>query len=234
MDKIKQLLEKLGSKELADQIIESLEAHELALRENLDKEVKTRLEKAKQVCVEEVNDYKKELAKKAQIFFESRADKIENQIAKQAAIRESAAESKLKDVKSLLEGIDVMANGEAQVDIKALQKKLASLSRTVKALNEAKEAADIKANRAHTIAEKTLKRNRDLERLLSEAQTAKQSAKVVKEQQDVKKGKKTTVKKESKSKTTNVVNEETIKKPKANVIRTGSWSPGNIADQMDL
>lgn len=233
MDKIKELLEKLGSKELAAQIIESLESHEKTLRETLDSEYKARLTKAKEVCLEEVETYKNELARKAQIFFESRADKIEQQIAKQVAIRESAAESKLKETKAILEDIEVEAdNGQAKADLKALQDKVANLSRAIKSITEAKEQAELKANRAHEVAEKTLKRNRDLEKALTEAADKKP---VVEESKKVVKEDKVVTAKTGDSKTSNVVNEVTVKKPVVKEVRTNSmgYDPSAIADQLD-
>jgi len=236
MDKIRELLEKLGSKELATQIIESFEGHEKTLRETLDKEYKARLDKAKEVCLEEVETYKNDLARKAQIFFESRADKIEQQIAKQVAIRESAAESKLKETKAILEDIEVEAdNGQAKADLKALQDKVANLSKAIKSITEAKEQAELKANRAHEVAEKTLKRNRDLEKMLSEA-TEKKQEKVVEEGKKVVKEDKVIASKKGDSKTANVVSDVTVRKPVVKEVKTHSmagYDPSAIADQLD-
>lgn len=167
MDKIRALLEQLGSKELATQIIEALEANKTKTESAIQEDYRTRLEKAKVACLEEVAGYKKELARKMQLFFESRVEKIESQIAKQVAIKESAAEAKLHSVAALLEGVEV--NGERdKADIQAALKQVRELTESKTKLESQIKVLNEKATRAHTIAEKTLERNKILARELAE------------------------------------------------------------------
>jgi len=172
MEKIKALLEQIGgSPELADKIIEALNNYKDKARESIKEEYKNRLEKAKEACLEEVETYKKELARKTEIFFEAKANKIEQQIAKQAAVKDSAAEAKLQQIAALLEGVEVNGKGNsadiesAKKLVKQLQERKSKLESQIKTLTE-------KANRAHAIAEKTLERNRDLTKQLNEAKKA--------------------------------------------------------------
>ncbi len=163
MDKIRAILEKLGSKELAGQIIECLTKHETELKEKLDVEYKARMAQAQKVCVEEVEEYKKELARKAQVYFESKADKVEQTIAKQVAIHESEAGAKLKEIRALLEGIDL--NGNSEAAIRATKTEIEQLNAKIKQLTESRNTAVAKANRSFGIAEQALTRNRELEAL---------------------------------------------------------------------
>lgn len=169
MDKIKALLEQLGgSKELVDKIVESLEQFKTKTQTEVKEEYAKRLEKAKEACLAEVRDYKKELAKKVQIFFESRAEKIEQQIAKQVAIKDSAAEAKLHSIAAMLEGVEVNGNSN-DADLKAAQAQVKQLQEQVKKLDGNQKVLTEKANRAHAIAEKTLERNKVLAKELEEA-----------------------------------------------------------------
>lgn len=183
MDKIKQLLEQLNaSPELAKQIVEALDAYKAKLEESnkaslakskseLDAEFNARTKKAKAVYLEELQRFKTDLARKAKVFFESKSSKIEQQLAKQNAIRESNAENKLKQVYALLEGVNLNEKGEA--DLQALKDKMAKLQSMKQKLLEERDMAVQKANRAHAIATKALKRNK----LLEEAKAAKPAAK---------------------------------------------------------
>lgn len=170
MDKIKDLLKQLGgSDELTNGIIESIDGFVNQQKTILESDFKERLKAAKAACLEEVNNYKSELARKTQLFFEARADRIEAQIAKQVAIRESASEGTLKQIKALLEGIQVDANGQA--NLQAVQSKLAEYENNVRDLSRQRDLAVQKANRATNIAEQALKRAKSLEVVLAEAKT---------------------------------------------------------------
>ena len=238
MDKIRQLLEKLGSKELADQIVETLNTHESDLKSNLEEEYKARLKKAKEVCIEEVDSYKKELARKVQIFCESRADKIEQQIANQVAIRESAAETKLTQIASLLEGVEV--NGDSEAALRAAQDELKAYNKQIAAIKEERNAAVNKANRATGIAEKALERNKALELQVDEGKSesaGKKEAEVVTEGKEGEKEKSKEAKPGTPISTRKTV-VENIKKPKEKAeespVQTMSgFSPEVIASQMD-
>lgn len=251
MDKIKELLKQMGaSDDLAKQIIESIDSHVTSKQTILENEFKTRLQKAKQVCLEETQRYKADLAKKVQIFFESRSDKIEQQIAKQVAIRESAAESNLIQIKALLEGVQVNANGEA--DIQAVKDQMLALTKKLQVVSEERNMAVQKANFAHSVAEKALKRNRILESKLTEQTVvenktteSKVEPKVEPVAEPIAEGKaepKTPapVKKQGEQpQTATVVSESTVAKkkdpaPEAAPIKTvKGWDPNSIAAGMD-
>lgn len=244
MDKIRQLLEQLGSKELSDQIIESFEAHTKTVRAKLDEEYKARLQRAKQVCLEEVEKYKDELGRKAQIFFESRANAIERQIANQVAIKESAAETKLRKVAALLEGIEVDGKQVDKAALQATLKQVRDLQKQLKVVTESRKVLAEKANRANEIAQKALERNQYLEESLRSKETIeedKDKAKVVNEDTEDGKtseeSKKTTLNESKKAgtpKTTRPATDESIRKPQAPATqRMGGYSIEAIASQID-
>jgi hypothetical protein len=164
MDKIRELLLKCGvSEEAARQICESLDAHATTLRKQLDEEFQTRLVQAKKVCVEETEAYKAELARRLQIFLEAKGAAIEEQLGRQVAQRETAAQAKLERVKALVEGIEI--DGQPCSELKA---ELDQLKRLTAALVEERDLAVGKAQRVQAIAERVLKRNRQLEGAVAE------------------------------------------------------------------
>lgn len=160
--KMETLLTQMGAtQELTSQFGELLESFIADQKTVLESKFKTKLDAAKSLCVEETNRFKAKLAKRVQIFFETRAEKIESQMAKQVAIRESASEADLKAIKALLEGVQVNANGE--VDLQAIKSELSLLQKKVGVLKEERNSAVTKANRSNQIAQKALQRNRTLE-----------------------------------------------------------------------
>ena len=159
MKKIKALLEKSGVKpEMSQQICESLEGYKKTLREQFESEYSAKIEEAKKICVEETETHKQELACRVQIFCETKSAAVEAVLTRQSAIKESQALAKLKDIVSLVEGIE--PNGRPDGEIEAELKKL---KRRVKAVNEEKKQAVETANRQTALAEKILKKNRSLE-----------------------------------------------------------------------
>jgi hypothetical protein len=155
MDKIKQLLQKAGvSEELAAQICESLANYQKTLREQFEKEYAHKVGEVKKVCVEETEAHKRELARRVQIFCETKGAAIEAHLAKQSAISESEALAKLTSIRALLEGITLSGgpNGKAQ----------AGLEKKLKLAVEQRQRAVETANRQTAIAEKALKKNREL------------------------------------------------------------------------
>jgi hypothetical protein len=159
MEKIKSLLEKVGVKsELSQQICESLENYKSTLRKQFDAEYSAKIEEAKKVCIEETEAHKRELARRVQVFCETKGAAIEATVAKQSALRESEAVSRLKSIVSLVEGIEPNGelNGELEADVKKLKQKL-------RAVTEDKQQAIATANRQTALAEKVLKKNRILE-----------------------------------------------------------------------
>lgn len=159
MDKIKALFQKAGvSEDLAGQIIESLESYKATLREQFEKEYAGKVAQAKKVCIEETEAHKRELARRLQIFCETKGAAIEAQLAKQSALSESEALSKLTAVRALLEGIQLgnrEPNGAATAGLEKAKKRVQ--------VAEAKASQAVEtANRQTAIAEKALKKNRAL------------------------------------------------------------------------
>lgn len=158
MDKIKQLLAKAGCKpELVGQIAESMSQYKETIRESLEKEYAAKVEEAKKVCIEETEAHKRELAKRLQIFCETKSAAIEAQLAKKSALNESEAESRLQNIKDLLENVQPSGpqNGEVTAALKRAK-------RQVQIANEEKKRALETANRKVAIAEKVMKQNREL------------------------------------------------------------------------
>jgi hypothetical protein len=171
MDKIKELFKQLGaSQELTEQILSAITTHISESKKKIESDTQAKVQKVKQVCLEEVKRHKADLARKVQIYFESKSDKIEQQITKSVAIKESAAEQQLKSIKALLEGIQL--NEEGQADLQALKTQVDTLSKQVGVVTEEKNTAVKKANRAVEIAQKILSRNRELEALVEEGKKA--------------------------------------------------------------
>lgn len=164
MNKIKVLLEKAGcNQELVDSICEALEGYKDSLRDQFASEYQTRIEQAKKVCVEETEEHKRELARRVQIFCETKAAAIEAQLAKQSALSESEAVTKLKNIVSLLEGVEHNGTNNGR-STAALEK--AKLK--IQQVNEEKQRAVEVANRQIAISEKALKENRRLATQVSE------------------------------------------------------------------
>lgn len=158
MDKIKALLEKAGCKtELVDQICESLVTYKDTLQEQFKAEQAAKIEEAKKVCIEETEAHKRELARRLQIFCETKSAAIEAQLAKQSALNETEAEARLLSVRRLVEGID--PNGEHNGDVTATLEKA---KRQLQVANEEKKRAVEAANRQMEIAQKALRQNRQL------------------------------------------------------------------------
>jgi len=158
MNKIKSLLEKAGCQtDLVGKICEALEDYKVTLREQYDIEYQNKVEQAKKVCIDETESHKRELARRVQIFCETKTAAIEAQLAKQSALSESEAMTKLKNIISLLEGIE--PNGELNGQATAVIEK-ARLK--IQQVNEEKQRAVEAVNRQTAIAEKVLKHNRQL------------------------------------------------------------------------
>lgn len=158
MDKIKNLLTKAGCKpELVDSIVESMGNYKETIREQLEAEYAAKVEEAKKVCIEETEAHKRELSRRLAIFCETKSAAIEAQLAKKSALNESEAESRLQNIKDLLEGIE--PSGPQNGAITAALKKA---KRQIQVANEEKKRAIEAANRKVAIAEKVMKQNRAL------------------------------------------------------------------------
>jgi hypothetical protein len=158
MEKIKGLLAKSGCKpELVDSIVESLESFKTDLEARYISLYESKVKAAKKVCVEETEAHKRELARRLQIFCESKSAAIEAQLTKMSAISESKAVTKLKSVRALLEGVELNRNTDGKTAA-AMDK----AKRQIKQLTEERNSAIAEANRKTAIAAKALKANRQL------------------------------------------------------------------------
>jgi hypothetical protein len=165
MDKIKQLLQKCGlSPEVSAELCEAIDSHANTLKEQSDKEFQTRLAKAKKVCFEEVEAHKAELSRRLQIFLEAKNSTIEELVTRQSANKETEAVAKLEKIYALLEGIEL--NGQSNSELRAEIEKFRKLAEH---LVEERNKAVSKAKRCVAISERVLKRNRVVERALSES-----------------------------------------------------------------
>ncbi len=159
MQKILELLQKAGVKpELATAITESLESYKIEIKEQFETDYTAKVNEAKKICVEEVESHKRELARRLQIFLETKSAAIDANLAKQSALSESEAVAKLQTVKTLIEGYGAngpVVNGQTTAALETAKRK-------IQQLNEEKTQAVAAANRQNVIAEKVLKRNRQL------------------------------------------------------------------------
>lgn len=163
MDKLKELFKQLGgSDELVNALSEELVRYSEELKEQYDRDFKDRIQKARQVCLEEVQKEKAALAKKVSVFLESKLEAIEKAADKQRLQEETEASNKLKQMRALLENIALEDNGQSQ-ELQETKKQLTRLGKAFKTLKEERDAAVRKANQANEIALKTLQKNRLLE-----------------------------------------------------------------------
>lgn len=189
MEKIRTLLEQIGgSKELVDQIMESLEQFKMKAKSDVKEEFTNRVEKAKEVCIEELEDYKKKLARKVEVYLESKEEQIRRQIEKQVAIRDSEAEAKLQSIAGLLEGVEVDAEGTNR-DLQAAKKRVKELTESLKKTRTQAKVLAEKVNRSYAIAERTLERNKVLAEELQKATNSEIVEEDVKAQKPSKKKK---------------------------------------------
>lgn len=167
MDKIKQLLQKCGlSDEASAQICEALDNHAKELKSQSETEFQQRLAKAKKVCFEEVETHKAELSRRVQIFLEAKNAAIDELITRQMANRETEAVAKLEKIYALLEGIEL--NGGSNSELNA---ELAKFKKLAGRLVEERNKAIQKAQRCVSISERVLRRNRQLEKVVTEGVT---------------------------------------------------------------
>lgn len=162
MNKILELLEKAGvKKELASSIGESLEQYKTSLKEQFEADFTAKVEQAKKICIEETEAHKRELARRFEVFLETKYGAIEAAFQKQAAVHESEAVTKLKDVKSLLEGI--MPTGQdGAANTGKIATALEKAQHQIKQLTEERDQAVAKANKQNGVAETVLAWNRQL------------------------------------------------------------------------
>lgn len=149
MDKIAELLKGVGaSDELAGQICEELKRYDKQVHQKYETAYQKKMEKARELCMEEVNGSKLQLANKVSLFLESKRNEIETRLEQLNSLEETDAMSKLRSMKQLMEGIEVADDSE----LKALKAQLEDLNKKNRSLLEEKKAAEIAANRANEMA----------------------------------------------------------------------------------
>jgi hypothetical protein len=157
MNKILELLTKAGCKpELVQAIGESLEGYKVTIREQFEADYTAKIEQAKKVCIEETETHKRELSRRLQVFLETRSAAIDAHLARQSALSESEALGKLRNVKALVEGVELNAqalNGQATAGT------IEKAKHKIQQLTEERNQAVATANRQNAIAEKVLQRN---------------------------------------------------------------------------
>ena len=157
LDKIKNLLSKSGvSDALATQIVESMEEYKATVVAEAQEELAQKVKAAKTVVLEEVESYKSNLARRVQLFCESKSQTIEQQLTRRSAASETEATTKLTEVKALLEGIqlDGKPNGQLQAQLADAKDQLGRLG---KQLTATKEQAERSARIAESVMEKNQK-----------------------------------------------------------------------------
>jgi hypothetical protein len=169
MEKIRELVGEIGgSAELAEKLCEELERYSAALKEKNEKELSEKINTVKQICIEEVQKEKVNLARKVGIFLESKQKSIANSMTRQRVAEESEASATLKKARRLLEGVEI--DGEvSNRELLAQRKKLERFEKAFAVVKEERDRAVGKANKANEIAVKTLKRNQLLEGKLKDA-----------------------------------------------------------------
>lgn len=161
MKKILALLEKAGCKpELVATIGESLEAYKATVKEQFEADYTAKVDQAKKVCIEETEAHKRELARRLQVFLETKNAAIDAHLQRQAALNESEAVTKLKNLRALLEGVQVEPNGASQNG--QVSAAIEKYKQKIRQLTEERDQATALVNKKNAIAETVLARNRAL------------------------------------------------------------------------
>jgi len=166
LDKIQNLLTKSGvSTELAAQIVESMEEYKATVVAEAQAELTDKVKAAKQVVLEEVESYKSNLARRVQLFCESKSQTIEQQLTRRSAASDTEATTKLTEVKALLEGIQLDGSPNSQLEAQLADAK-DQLGRLGKQLKTTKSQAERSARIAESVMEKNqklIKENKSLQ-----------------------------------------------------------------------
>lgn len=158
--KVTDLLKKMNvTPELIEEFDKLLDETREGMKKQLEEQFRHRLGNAKKVCAEEIEKQKADLARKVEVFLEARINTISREAQKQAAIGESEATKTLRELKSLLEGVN---SGSSPTDQAAIAE-LKELRTACHRLQEQNEKLGLKAERANKIAMQVLQRNRILE-----------------------------------------------------------------------
>jgi hypothetical protein len=169
LSKIEAVLKKMNISEAAiKEFTSTVNDHFAAKEKALKEEFTQRLNKAKQVCVEEVETHKSALARGVQRFLEAKVTVIEKAASKKHAIEESEATTKLKQLKALLEGINVDGAQNTQA-LQAAKEQKAAVEKQLTESNAALQREKAKSAKLSEIAEKSMARQKVVEGKLIEA-----------------------------------------------------------------
>jgi phage anti-repressor protein len=158
MDKVKALLEKSGMKpELVSAICESLTKHKAQVEAAAEQKFKARLDEAKKICVQESENHKRDMARRLQIFCETKNASIEAALNRKALKSESEAQVKLESIAAALAGVQPK-NGESGNRPAVLGEAKEQFARLTKERDQAVAAA----NRQTQIATRVVEQNKKL------------------------------------------------------------------------
>lgn len=184
LEKISAILEAMGiSKEARSEFVNVCENWHKEEKEKLQLEYKSRLDKAKAVCVQEVEAHKASLSRGVQVFLESKAEEI-RKASENQTIAEPEAVSKLKQLENIL-GENKIGSAETAQSLAESKNKIALLVDKVAKLTESLDREKSKSSKFSDLAEKAVSRQRNLEEevqkvkgLLSEAREHVKNKKV--------------------------------------------------------
>lgn len=160
-NKITALLEQLTEdKDLSRKVVNLLEQWKRDQKQALKEDIKRKFDTAIKVCEEEVDNYKKEISKKVEIFLESHVAAVERSARDRKAIEESKAVNDLKRVKNILEGI---SHDGSNGDLQAYIKQNEELRKSLAVVTEQKAEFVKRYNRTKNIATNAIERNKILE-----------------------------------------------------------------------
>lgn len=233
LDKIGSILKSMGiTEDSVKEFTTVCESWYDSEKSKLQKEYKAKLDKAKKVCVEEVESHKASLSRGIQLFLESQMEKIGKIADKQAAIAESEAVTTLKKVHNILGGLDIDSAVNAQT-LQAESKKNAKLKAELTSLHESLEIEKAKASKMASIADKSIARQKQLENEIGQSKKLLGEAK----EQLLRKGNKVTISehkvKRSNPKTTSkVASNIAIKESTGSDVGSVSFDIDSIAEEM--
>lgn len=158
---------KLGSSnDLAEAIAEEFVKYQRSVKEEYESEYKRRIQAAKQICLEEVKKEKARLARKVEVYLESKQTEISEAANRIIRSEESESSAKLKQIRGLLEGIDIGGDSDRDSKIEDLENQVGRLRKAVQTFREERDSAVEKANRANKIAESALTKSQSYEQKL--------------------------------------------------------------------
>lgn len=227
MDKIKELMEKMGfSSELSAGLMEAISSHIEAEKKALQEELSDKLKKAKEVCIEAVKEEKARLAKGVGVYLESKSGQIDRARAQQLALEESKSIDLNKKVKALLEGVDLSKVDDKNGQLQAASRKISLLEQQSKRLMNENKDLQSKLQNSNAIATKAVRKAMMLEESIKKpagekSATPTGNGKTIAEDK---------AKAEERLKSLNEAKKTNA--PVPHVKRTEAYSPDNIADMI--